>query len=179
MGGSAIKSYKETKNRVNEQIKAIEVRVISNEGEQLGIFSIKQAIAIAEEQGLDLVEIQPNTSPPVVRIMNYGKFLFKQNKDRAIAKKKQKKVKLKEVKFRVNTDSNDYEIKLQNIKKFLSEGDKVKVTVWFKGREISHCDLGMSLLSKIRDHILEVGKIEYFPEKLEGKQMVMVINPKK
>lgn len=134
---------------------------------------------MAESQGLDLVEIQPNATPPVVRIMNYGKFLFKQNKDRAVAKKKQKKVKLKEIKFRVVTDDNDYAIKIQSIIKFLSEGDKVKVTVWFKGREIAHHELGLVLLAKIRDDLGESGKIEQFPERLEGKQMVMVITPKK
>lgn len=134
---------------------------------------------MAEEANLDLVEIQPNSEPPVVRIMDYGKFLFKQSKDKAVARKKQRKVKLKEIKFRVNTDLNDYSIKLQNIIKFLNEGDKVKVTVWFKGREISHHELGLSLLIKIRNDLNDFGKIEQFPDRVEGKQMVMVVTPKK
>jgi translation initiation factor IF-3 len=126
-----------------------------------------------------LVEIQPNSEPPVARIMDYGKFLFKQSKDKAVAKKKQRKIKLKEIKFRVVTDENDYDIKLQNIRKFLSEGDKVKVTVWFKGREVSHYELGLNLLHKIRRDLEDMGKVDQFPHKLEGKQMVMVIAPKK
>jgi translation initiation factor IF-3 len=134
---------------------------------------------MADELNLDLVEIQPNTDPPVVRIMDYGKFLFKQSKDKAIAKKKQKKVKIKEIKFRITTDNNDFTIKLQNIRKFLGEGDKVKVTVWFKGREVSHNELGLELLNKIRDELLDVSKVEQFPSKLEGKQMIMVLAPKK
>lgn len=134
---------------------------------------------MAEEANLDLVEIQPNSEPPVVRIMDYGKFLFKQSKDKAVARKKQRKVKLKEIKFRVNTDNNDYSIKLQNIIKFLNEGDKVKVTVWFKGREISHHELGLDLLTKIRNDLTDFGKIEQFPDRVEGKQMVMVVTPKK
>ena len=134
---------------------------------------------MAEEVNLDLVEIQPNAEPPVVRIMDYGKFLFKQSKDKAVARKKQRKVKLKEIKFRVNTDNNDYSIKLQNIIKFLNEGDKVKVTVWFKGREISHHELGLDLLTKIRNDLTDFGKIEQFPDRVEGKQMVMVVTSKK
>ncbi len=141
--------------------------------------SIKEAQKMAEEANLDLVEIQPNSEPPVVRIMDYGKFLFKQSKDKAVARKKQRKVKLKEIKFRVNTDLNDYSIKLQNIIKFLNEGDKVKVTVWFKGREISHHELGLDLLIKIRNDLTDFAKIEQFPDRVEGKQMVMVVTPKK
>lgn len=178
-GGKAIKSNKEVRNRVNEQIKVPEVRLINQEGKQLGVLGIREAQKMAEEVSLDLVEIQPNTDPPVVRIMDYGKFLFKQSKDRAVAKKKQKKVKIKEIKFRVATDDNDYGIKLQNIRKFLAEGDKVKVTVWFKGREVSHHELGLELLVKIRDDLLDSGKVEQFPNRLEGKQMVMVVTPKK
>ena len=143
------------------------------------MLSIREAQQVAEEASLDLVEIQPNVNPPVVRVMDYGKFLFKQSKDRAVAKKKQKKVKIKEIKFRVSTDDNDYGIKLLNIKKFLAEGDKVKVTVWFKGREISHHELGLELLVRVRDDLADAGKIEQFPDRLEGKQMIMVVTPKK
>lgn len=178
-GEKVIKSNKEVRNRVNEQIKVPQVRVINQDGKQLGVLGIQEAQKMADEVSLDLVEIQPNTDPPVVRIMDYGKFLFKQSKDRAVAKKKQKKIKIKEIKFRVTTDDNDYSIKLQNIRKFLAEGDKVKVTVWFKGREVSHHELGLDLLVKIRDDLLDSGKVEQFPHRLEGKQMVMVVTPKK
>lgn len=153
--------------------------MIDQDGKQLGILGIREAQRIAHEAHLDLVEIQPNVDPPVVRIMDYGKFLFKQNKDRNTAKKKQKKIKLKEIKFRVNTDDNDYDIKMHSISKFLSEGDKVKVTVWFRGREVSHYELGMELLVKIRDELNDIGKVDQFPERLEGKQLVMVLSSKK
>jgi translation initiation factor IF-3 len=155
------------------------VRLIDQNGKQLGVLSVREAQRIASEASLDLVEIQPNSDPPVARIMDYGKFLFKQNKDRNNAKKKQKKIKIKEIKFRTSTDDNDYDIKMHNIRKFLTEGDKVKVTVWFKGREISHHELGLELLIKIREELAEVGKVEQFPERLEGKQMIMVLSSKK
>jgi translation initiation factor IF-3 len=154
------------------------VRLIDQNGKQLGVLSVREAQRIASEASLDLVEIQPNSDPPVARIMDYGKFLFKQNKDRNNAKKKQKKIKIKEIKFRTSTDDNDYDIKMHNIRKFLTEGDKVKVTVWFKGREISHHELGLELLIKIREELAEVGKVEQFPERLEGKQMIMVLSSK-
>lgn len=155
------------------------MRLIDQNGKQLGVLSVREAQRIASEASLDLVEIQPNSDPPVARIMDYGKFLFKQNKDRNNAKKKQKKIKIKEIKFRTSTDDNDYDIKMHSIRKFLAEGDKVKVTVWFKGREISHHELGLELLIKIREELAEVGKVEQFPERLEGKQMIMVLSSKK
>jgi len=155
------------------------VRLIDQVGKQLGVLSIQEAQQIARTASLDLVEIQPNAEPPVVRIMDYGKFLFKQSKERSTAKKKQKKIKTKEIKFRVSTDDNDYSIKVQNIRKFLAEGDKVKVTVWFKGREISHNELGLELLIKIRDELTDASKVDQFPDRLEGKQMIMVLSPKK
>jgi len=179
VGVIVIKPNKESRNRINHQIKSIQVRVIDQTGKQLGILNIREAQRLAEEVSLDLVEIQPNVDPPVVRIMDYGKFLFKQNKDRNNAKKKQKKIKIKEIKFRVCTDHNDYEIKMHNIRKFLAEGDKVKVVVWFRGREISHHELGLELLVKIRDELTEVSKVDQFPDKLEGKQMIMVLSSKK
>ena len=179
IGGKIIKSNKEGRNRVNEQIRVLQVRLIDQEGKQLGILGIREAQRIAQEASLDLVEIQPNMDPPVVRIMDYGKFLFKQNKDRNTAKKKQKKIKIKEIKFRINTDDNDYDIKMHSIRKFLTEGDKVKVTIWFRGREISHHELGMDLLVKIRDALIDVSKVDQFPERLEGKQLVMVLSSKK
>ena len=179
MGGKIIKSNKEGRNRINEQIRVLQVRLIDQNGKQLGVIGIREAQQAASEANLDLVEIQPNTDPPVVRIMDYGKFLFKQSKDRASAKKKQKKVKIKEIKFRISTDDNDYGIKLQSIRKFLAEGDKVKVIVWFRGREISHHELGLELLIKIREELTDVSKVDQFPERLEGKQMVIVLSSKK
>lgn len=157
----------------------MQVRVISQDAKQLGVLSIREAQILANEVNLDLVEIQPNVDPPVVRIMDYGKFLFKQNKDRNSAKKKQKKIKTKEIKFRTSTDDNDYDVKMQSIRNFLLEGDKVKVTVWFKGREISHHELGLELLIKIREELKDISKVDQFPERLEGKQMIMVLSSKK
>lgn len=132
----------------------------------------------AEASELDLVEIQPNAEPPVARVMDYGKHLFQQNKQRASAKKKQKQVKVKEMKFRPSTDVNDYEVKLRNLRGFLDAGDKVKVTVCFRGREIAHQELGTKLLERVRDDLLDHGKVEFFP-KMDGRQLVMVLAPKK
>lgn len=175
-----ISGIKEGRNRVNAQIRTPknEVRVIGNDNSQLGIMSVIDAKRMAEQAGLDLVEISPNADPPVVRIMDYGKFLFQESKQRAQAKKKQKQVKVKEVKFRPGTDKADYEVKLRNLRSFLEEGDKVKVTIFFRGREITHQELGMKLLERIRDDLTEDGKVEFFP-KLEGRQLVMILAPKK
>lgn len=131
---------------------------------------------MAKSSGLDLVEIQPNSKPPVARIMDYGKFLFQQKKAKNEAKKKQKQVKVKEVKFRPGTDVGDYEVKLRNLKGFLEAGDKVKVTIWFRGREMSHQELGAKLLDKIKSDLAEHGKVEFFP-KLEGRQLIMILAP--
>lgn len=169
---------KEGRNRINAQIRAPEVRLIADDGTQLGVVLIDEARRIAREAGLDLVEISPNADPPVVRIMDQGKFLFLEKKQRNQAKKKQKQVKVKEVKFRPTTDKADYEVKLRNLRGFLEEGDKVKITVFFKGREITHQELGMKLLEKIRDDLTEQGKVDFFP-KLEGRQLVMILSPKK
>lgn len=152
--------------------------MIADDGSQLGIVANRDAKRIAEEAGLDLVEISPNADPPVVRIMDYGKFLFQESKQRALQKKKQKQVKVKEVKFRPGTDKADYEVKLRNLRSFLEEGDKVKVTIFFRGREITHQELGIKLLERIRDDLAEHGKVEFFP-KLEGRQLVMILAPKK
>lgn len=155
------------------------MRLIDAEGNQVGVVSLRDARKMAEEAALDLVEISPNAEPPVVRVMDYGKFQFQENKQKAIAKKKQKQIKVKEVKFRPGTDKADYEVKLRNLRGFLEEGDKVKVTVFFRGREITHQELGMKLLERIRDDLAEYGKVEYFPRGAEGRQLVMVISPKK
>lgn len=178
-GGKIISSIgKETRNRVNAQIRAPKVRVIGADGSQVGVLALKDARKLAEEAELDLVEISPNADPPVVRIMDYGKFLFQESKQRAQAKKKQRQVKVKELKFRPTTDKADYEVKLRNLRGFLEEGDKVKITVFFRGREITHQELGMKLLERIKEDLAEHAKVEFFP-KLEGRQLVMILAPKK
>jgi len=173
-----ISTTKETRNRINGQIRAPEVRVIDENGEQVGVLPLRDARKLAEEAGLDLVEISPNAEPPVVRIMDYGKAIFQENKQKAIAKKKQKQMKIKEIKFRPGTDVGDYEVKLRNLRGFLEEGCKVKVTVFFRGREMAHQELGLKLLERVREDLAEQGKVEFFP-KLEGRQLVMVVAPKK
>lgn len=178
MEESFISIGKEGRNRINAQIRAPKVRLIADDGGQLGVVLIKDARRIAEEAELDLVEISPNADPPVVRVMDYGKFLFQESKQKSIARKKQKQVKVKEVKFRPSTDKGDYEVKLRNLRGFLEEGDKVKVTIFFRGREITHQELGMKLLERVRDDLAEHGKVEFFP-KLEGRQLVMILGPKK
>lgn len=163
---------------MNSQIRAPEVRLIAEDGSQVGVVSLREAKQAAEEAGLDLVEISPNAEPPVVRIMDYGKFLFQESKQKAQAKKKQKRIKVKEVKFRPSTDKGDYEVKLRNLRGFLEEGDKIKVTVFFRGREITHQELGIKLLERIRDDLEEYAKVDAFPNRAEGRQLVMVMSPK-
>ena len=154
------------------------VRVIGADAEQLGILTRDEALALAHDAGMDLVEIQPNGDPPVCRIMDYGKFKFEAQKKQQAAKKKQKQVEIKEVKFRPVTDVGDYQIKLRNMLRFLEDGDKVKVTIRFRGREMSHQDLGRALVQKIQDDVADVALIESYP-RLEGRQMTMMIGPKK
>lgn len=167
---------RETRNRTNEQIRAPEVRLIAEDNSQVGVVSLSEAKRAAEEAGLDLVEISPNAVPPVVKVMNYGKFLFEESKQ---AKKKQQRIKVKEVKFRPSTDVGDYEVKLRNLRSFLEEGDKVKVTVFFRGREITHQELGIKLLERIKADLEEYAKVDAFPSRAEGRQLVMVLSPKK
>ncbi|MGF1527359.1 MAG: translation initiation factor IF-3 [Candidatus Competibacterales bacterium] len=167
-----------TETRLNEQINAREVRVISADGEQIGIVALTQALEIAAEMELDLVEVSPNAKPPVCRIMDYGKFRFEQRKKQQEAKKKQKQIQVKEVKFRPRTDEGDYQVKLRNLMRFLEEGDKAKVTLRFRGRELAHQDIGMQLLKRIEDDLQEHGAVEQRP-KMEGRQMVMVLGPAK
>ncbi len=152
--------------------------MVDAEGEQLGVMPIEEALTIAEEADLDLVEVAPQADPPVCRIMDYGKFLFEENKKRHAARKKQKQIHVKEVKFRPGTEEGDYQVKLRNLKKFLGNGDKAKITVRFRGREMAHQELGMNLLKRIEADLAEYGTVEQFP-KMEGRQMVMVIAPKK
>ncbi|AQS36266.1 bacterial translation initiation factor 3 (bIF-3) [Shewanella psychrophila] len=148
------------------------------EGEPIGVVSISEAQELADEAGVDLVEISPNAEPPVCRIMDYGKFLFDKAKAQKEQKKKQKIVQVKEIKFRPGTDENDYQVKLRNLTRFLTDGDKAKVTLRFRGREMAHQSLGMKLLNRIKDDLTEIAVVESFP-KMEGRQAVMVLAPKK
>jgi translation initiation factor IF-3 len=154
------------------------VRVIGADGEQVGILSREEALKMAEDIGLDLVEIQPMADPPVCRIMDFGKFKFEQQKKAHAAKRKTKQVEIKELKFRPTTEQGDYGIKMRNLRRFLEEGDKVKVTVRFKGREMAHMELGEAMVKRIQRDIVEDAVIESFP-RFEGRQMVMMIAPKK
>ncbi|MFA6015723.1 MAG: translation initiation factor IF-3 [Gallionellaceae bacterium] len=164
--------------RMNEQITAPQVRLIGAEGEQLGVVAVAEALRLADEAELDLVEIAPLAEPPVCRIMDIGKFKYAEAKKQHEAKLKQKQVQIKEVKFRPGTDDGDYNIKLRNLIKFLADGDKTKITLRFRGREIAHQQIGMQLLERVKQDLMEHGVIEQFP-KMEGRQMVMVLSPKK
>ncbi|MEM1275371.1 MAG: translation initiation factor IF-3 [Pseudomonadota bacterium] len=169
---------RETGPRVNRMIRVPEIRLIDHDGENVGVVSPAQGIDMAEEVGLDLVEISPNANPPVCKIMDFGKFKYEQQKKAAEARKKQKIIEIKEVKFRPNIDTHDYDVKMRSVFKFLGEGDKVKVTLRFRGREMAHQELGRDLLKRIADDIDVQGKIEAMP-KLEGRQMTMVVAPSK
>ncbi len=144
----------------------------------VGVLKIDKALQYAAEAELDLVEVSPNAEPPVCRVMDYGKYLFEENKKRQAAKKKQKQIQVKEVKFRPGTEEGDYQVKLRNLVRFLSDGDKAKVTLRFRGREMAHQELGMNLLKRIQADLEELGQVEQFP-KMEGRQMVMVLAPRK
>ena len=152
--------------------------MIDQEGEQAGIVLLVDAKRMAEEADLDIVEVSPTAKPPVCRIMDYGKFVFEEKKKRHDAKKKQKQVQIKEVKFRPGTEEGDYQVKLRNLVRFLTEGNKTKVTLRFRGREMAHQELGLKLLKRVEKDLEELGAVEQFP-KMEGRQMVMVIAPKK
>ncbi len=163
---------------MNDEITAREVRLIDQNGEQAGVMPLFQAKRIAEDAELDLVEISPTAKPPVCRIMDYGKFRFEQQKKAAEARKKQKQIQVKEVKFRPGTDEGDYQVKLRNLVRFLTEGDKAKITLRFRGREVVHQDIGLNLLKRIEDDLAEFGTVEQRP-KMEGRQMIMVVAPKR
>ena len=162
--------------KANNRINSPEVQVIASTGENLGIISTNQAISMAKEEGLDLIEIAPNAKPPVCKIIDMGKYKYDAQKKANKAKKKQKIVLLKEIKLRPVTEAHDYNFKLKNAQKFLSKGDKVKFTIRFKGRELQHSNLGHDLMNKIQEDIKLVGKVEMNP-KFDGKQMIMVIQP--
>ncbi len=148
------------------------------DGEQVGVVPIAEALRIAEEAELDLVEVAADAKPPVCRIMDYGKYLFEENKKKHAARKKQKQIQIKEIKFRPGTEEGDYQVKLRNLVRFLEDGDRAKITLRFRGREMAHQELGLKLLKRIEADLAEVGTVEQFP-RLEGRQMVMVIVPKK
>lgn len=165
-------------HRLNRDIQEREVRLIDADGENKGVVSIFDALRSAEEAELDLVEIVPTAKPPVCRVMDYGKFRFEQSKKLQAAKKKQKQIQLKEIKFRPGTEEGDYNVKVRKLINFLSEGDKAKVTIRFRGREMAHQGRGTELLDRIEQDLGEVGTVEQRP-KMEGRQMVMVLGPKK
>ncbi|MBL6715014.1 MAG: translation initiation factor IF-3 [Pseudomonadales bacterium] len=162
---------------INEAIEATEVRLIDSTGEQLGIVPREQALAIAQERGLDLVLMAAEATPPVCRILDYGKMVFEAKKEKNLQKKRQKQTQIKEMKFRPGTEEADYQVKLRNLTRFLEDGDKAKVTLRFRGRELLHQDLGMDLLNRVRDDLAELGVVEFEP-KMEGRQMTMVIAPR-
>jgi translation initiation factor IF-3 len=160
----------------NNRITAPEVQVIGSDGDNIGILNTNEAISMAKEQGLDLIEIAPNAKPPVCKIIDMGKFKYDAQKKANVAKKKQKIVLLKEIKMRPVTETHDYDFKVKNAKKFIGKGDKVKFTIRFKGRELQHSHLGRELMDKIKNDMQDIGKVELHP-KFDGKQMIMVIQP--
>ncbi len=168
----------EKNHRINAEIRVPEVRLIDSEGEQLGVVKIAEALQKAEEADLDLVEIAPDAQPPVCRIMDYGKFRYQEQKRQQEARAKQKTVNVKEVKFRPATDEGDYQVKLRNVRRFIESGDKAKITLRFRGREMAHQKLGMQVLERVKDDLGELVQVESMP-KLEGRQMVMVLAPKR
>jgi len=163
--------------RINEEIRAREVRLVDEEGEQLGLYTLADALKLAEERGIDLVEIAPTAKPPVCKTMDYGKFKYEQSKKEKEVKKKQKTISVKEVKLRLNIEENDFMTKARNAMRFLEDGDKVKVTIMFRGREITHSQLGIQLSKKFAEATSEVSRVEK-PAKLEGRNMIMILVPK-
>ncbi|WP_406703351.1 translation initiation factor IF-3 [Sodalis sp.] len=166
-------------SRINREIRAVEVRLTDIDGEQVGIVSLNEALEKAEEAGVDLIEISPNAEPPVCRIMDYGRFLYEKSKSTKEQKKKQKVIQVKEIKFRPGTDEGDYQVKLRNLVRFLENGNKAKITLRFRGREMAHQQIGIEMLNRVRDDLSELAIVESFPSKIEGRQMIMVLAPKK
>ena len=163
--------------RINEDIRSATVRCIDSEGQQLGVLPISEALEKAYDAGLDLVELQPNAEPPVCKILDYGKFKYQAQKRANEARKKQKVIEVKEIKLRPNIDDHDYQVKMRAVNKFLAAGDKVKITLRFRGREMAHVELGSQLLERVRTEIEEIAKVEAMP-KMEGRQIIMVIAPR-
>jgi len=170
---------KEPAHRLNELITGTDVRLIRYDGEAGGIVTLDEAMDQAIEAGVDLVEISPTAQPPVCRVMDYGKFLYEKAKEQKEARKKQKQIQVKEIKFRPGTDEGDYQVKLRSLKRFLEDGDKIKVTLRFRGREMAHQELGLDLLTRVKNDLAELTVVEFFPRRAEGRQMVMVLAPKK
>ena len=170
------RAKKDLSPRINEQITASEVRVISSNGKQLGIISIREALNHAEDEGFDLVEVSSDANPPVCKIIDYGKLKYKEQKSKKEAKKKQKIIEVKEIKIRPGIDTHDYEVKVRALSKFIDGGNKVKVSMRFRGREMEHQNLGMDLLKKLTEQVSEYAKVEVAP-KLEGRQIMMVLVP--
>jgi len=175
---TVIKKRDTDRARVNERIRATQVRLIDSKGEQVGVVPVMRALEIAREEALDLVEISPNSDPPVCRIMDYGKFVFEQNKKTAAARKKQKQIQVKEIKFRPTTGEGDFQVKLRNAIRFLEEGDKVKITVRFRGREIEYQELGTKLMQRLETDLHDIAVVEQ-EARSEGRQLTMILSPKK
>ena len=170
------RAKKDISPRTNEQIIASEVRVISSTGKQLGIISIREALNYAEDEGFDLVEVSPDANPPVCKIVDYGKLKYKEQKSKKEAKKRQKTIEVKEIKMRPGIDKHDYEVKVKALSKFIGHGNKVKVSIRFRGREMEHQNIGIDLLTKLTEQVSEYAKVEV-ATKLEGKQMMMILVP--
>jgi translation initiation factor IF-3 len=164
--------------RVNDRIEAPEVRLVGEDGEMIGVVRLREALERARDAGLDLVEVSPTAKPPVCKILDFGKFKYEAQKRANAARKKQRVIEVKEIKMRPGIDDNDYNIKMKKVRNFLDEGDKVKVTMRFRGRELSHQHLAMDILTKVKEEVSDLGKVEQFP-KMEGRQMVMVMAPLK
>lgn len=163
--------------RVNTEIDARTIRLIDADGEMVGVVSLREGLEMAAEVGLDLVEVSPNAEPPVCKILDFGKFKYEAQKKKNEARKKQKVIEVKEVKLRPNIDDNDYDVKMRAMRKFLSEGDKVKITLRFRGREMAHQHLGMAVLDRVREQLDDLAKVEQIP-RMEGRQMVMIVAPR-
>ncbi|WWO98973.1 MAG: translation initiation factor IF-3 [Candidatus Dasytiphilus stammeri] len=166
-------------NRINSEIHVKEVRLTGLDGESMGIVTISEALERAYKAGVDLVEINANAEPPVCKMIDYGKYLYEKSKFSKEQKKKQKIIQVKEIKFRPGTDEGDYKVKLRSLLRFLEDGDKVKITLRFRGREMSHQQLGIEMLNRIKNDLDEFAVVESFPIKVEGRQMIMVLSPKK
>ena len=162
---------------MNEQISVSQVRLIAADGDNVGVVSIEDALNQAYDAGLDLVEISPNADPPVCKVTDYGKLKYVSQKKKAEARKKQKVIDVKEIKMRPNIDQHDYDVKMRSIHRFIADGDKVKVTMRFRGREMAHQEIGMNVLNRVRSELEETAKVEQFP-KMEGRQMIMVMAPR-
>ncbi|MGF1706908.1 translation initiation factor IF-3 [Enterovibrio baiacu] len=180
MKGARKAPVKQHAHRLNDEIRGIdEVRLTGLDGEAIGVVSLQEAMRIAEGEGVDLVEISPNAEPPVCRVMDYGKFIFEKSKAAKEQKKKQKVIQVKEIKFRPGTDIGDYQVKLRNLVRFIEEGNKVKVTIRFRGREMAHQEIGVDVLNRLKEDTAEICLVESFPTRIEGRQMIMVLAPKK